>query len=98
VATFTVIHNSQRLPATAAKYVNALEPAPRRFPSFVLFESEGGKYVEAEDLPAIQALFSKYCDKDGLMTKRELEKTPPFEGMLVSWLLEKVWINDRSDR
>jgi hypothetical protein len=40
--------------------------------------------VEAEDLPAIQSLFSKYCDKEGLMTKEDLGKMPPVAEMIVS--------------
>lgn len=39
--------------------------------------------MEAEVLPAIQDVFNKYCDKDGLMTKASLVKMPPFEQMLV---------------
>ena len=42
-------------------------------------------YVEAEDLPAIQTLFTKYCDKEGLMTIENLKKVPPFDEMLVSF-------------
>ena len=47
-------------------------------------EVEDGDFVEAEDLPAIQALFNKYCDKDGLMTKADLISIPVFADMLVS--------------
>jgi Ca2+-binding EF-hand superfamily protein len=50
----------------------------------ILFNSNKDNYVEAEDLPAIQAVFSKYCDEEGLMTKDELGKVPPFAQMLVS--------------
>ena len=44
---------------------------------------EDGDFVEAEDLPSIQALFNKYCDKDGLMTKSALAGVPVFAEMLV---------------
>ena len=44
---------------------------------------EDGDFVEAEDLPAIQALFNKYCDEDGLMTKSALAGVPVFAEMLV---------------
>jgi hypothetical protein len=40
-------------------------------------------YVEAENLPAIQALFNKYCDEQGLMNKETLEKLPVIAFMLV---------------
>jgi hypothetical protein len=52
-------------------------------PSLILFESESG-FVEADDMDAIQALFNKYCDGDGLMTKSALVSVPPFSDMLVS--------------
>jgi hypothetical protein len=48
-------------------------------------EVEG--FVEAEDLPAIQALFTKYCDKDGLMTKSALEGVPMISDMLVGIII-----------
>ena len=67
---------------------------PQRFPdrcnqvqifssNVCLKESKEGEFVEAEDLLAIQSLFNKYCDKDGLMTKAALEKVPAFAEMLV---------------
>lgn len=94
VATFTVVHNNQRPQIERASCLNHLELGSRRFPSAVLlFESKDGKYVEAEDLPAIQALFNKYCDKDGLMTKKALEKMLPFNEMLVSPLTGKESID-----
>jgi hypothetical protein len=54
------------------------------FSSICLKESKGGDFVEAEDLQSIQALFTNYCDKDGLMTKASLDKVPAFKDMLVS--------------
>ncbi len=39
--------------------------------------------MEADDMDAIQELFNKYCDKDGLMTKAALAAMPPFSDMLV---------------
>ncbi len=54
------------------------------FSTICLKESKAGDFVEAEDLPSIQELFTKYCDKDGLMTKTSLDKVPAFKDMLVS--------------
>ena len=87
VDSFSVINTSQRLHVTAPKFSNLICKAPQKYPSLVLFESKKKEYVEAEDLPAIQSLFNKYCDKDGLMTKKALAKMPPFEEMLVSIVL-----------
>jgi len=50
----------------------------------LLFESKESRYVGADDIAAIQQLFNKYCDEDGLMTKASLAETPPFSEMLVS--------------
>jgi hypothetical protein len=91
---FTFVQNSQRLSLTAnpaASFSKPLElssPHSRSVPSFVvLFESKQEGLAEAEVLPAIQDVFNKYCDKDGLMTKASLVKMPPFEQMLVRRLL-----------
>jgi len=46
--------------------------------------AEDDEVVEAEDLEALQALFTKYCDKEGLMTKEEVKKVPPIADLLVS--------------
>lgn len=40
--------------------------------------------MEADDMDAVQELFGKYCDEDGLMGKSALTKMPPFSDMLVS--------------
>jgi Ca2+-binding EF-hand superfamily protein len=40
--------------------------------------------MEADDMDAIQKLFNKFCDEDGLMTKASLVAMPPFSDMLVS--------------
>ena len=48
-----------------------------------LCASEKG-FVEADDMDAIQKLFNKFCDEDGLMTKASLVAMPPFSDMLVS--------------
>jgi hypothetical protein len=50
------------------------------------FSTAASDLVEAEDLPSVQALFNKYCDEDGLMSKEELEAMSPFAEMLVSSL------------
>jgi hypothetical protein len=40
-------------------------------------------HIEADNPPAIQALFNKYCDEQGLMNKETLEKLPVISFMLV---------------
>lgn len=92
---FAFLQNSRTLTrgiATTTCRVPSHRKAPpkSRFSSCVLFESSEEDYVEAEDLPAIQTLFSKHCDKDGLMTKSTLQNTPPFDEMLVSLLLSSL--------
>ena len=55
-------------------------------PLVVLQSSNANKeegYVEADDFAAIQGLFNKYCDDDGLMTEKALSEMPPFSEMLV---------------
>jgi len=42
------------------------------------------EFVEAEDLEALQALFSKYCDAEGLMTKDAVMKVPAIAELMVS--------------
>ena len=54
-----------------------------RIKCFRLSKSED-EFVEAEDLEALQALFTKYCDKEGLMTKEKVTTIPPIEELLVS--------------
>lgn len=39
---------------------------------------------EANDLEALQALFAQYCDKEGLMTKTDVEKVPAIAELFVS--------------
>jgi len=51
--------------------------------SLMLYETGNG-FVEADNIDAIQELFTKFCDKDGLMTKSALLAMPPFSEMLVS--------------
>ena len=69
-----------------AQWGTLWEPIPSNpvFSTICLKESKGGDFVEAEDLPSIQELFTKYCDQDGLMTKTSLDKVPAFKDMLVS--------------
>ena len=49
-------------------------------------------FVGADDLPAVQGLFSKYCDEDGLMNKDKLVKMKPFSAMLVSFALYWLFV------
>lgn len=56
---------------------------PRQFPAVY---SVGDDFVEAEDLEALQSLFRKYCDSDGLMTSQSVQKVPSIAQLLVSAL------------
>ena len=54
------------------------------------------EFVSASDLEAVQALFAKECDADGLMTKSALEKVPAIaemlaEGDLLREELDDIW-------
>jgi hypothetical protein len=98
--TFTLNNNNNNHHRTSAstrpgQWGTLWEPIPSDpvFSSICLKESKGGDFVEAEDLPSIQELFTKYCDKDGLMTKASLDKVPAFKDMLVSW---KWWLSFES--
>ena len=44
-------------------------------------------FVEAQDLEALQALFSKYCDEEGLMTKASAMQIPAIADLFVSYLM-----------
>jgi len=46
--------------------------------------SADDEFVEAEDLEALQALFSKYCDSEGLMTKVSVMQVPSISELMVS--------------
>lgn len=57
--------------------------------SSLRMSADGSNYVEfvkADDLEALQALFAKECDADGLMTKASLEAIPAIAELLVSEL------------
>ncbi len=41
------------------------------------------EFVEASDGEALQSLFEKQCDKDGLMTKKSLVSIPLIDDLLV---------------
>lgn len=43
--------------------------------------------MEADDLDAIEELFNKHSDYDGLMGKSTLMRMPPFSDMLVRFPL-----------
>ena len=45
--------------------------------------SEKDEFVEAEDLEALQTLFSKYCDSEGLMTKLSVMQIPAISELMV---------------
>lgn len=59
-------------------------------------DSDEVEFVSASDLEAVQALFAKECDADGLMTKTALEKVPAIaemlaEGDLLREELDDIW-------
>jgi hypothetical protein len=88
---FSICNQKQQISSLSfresASFLTRSVPNTPRAPLCLLFESKDGSFVEAEDLPAIQKLFTKYCDKDGLMTKAELVEMPPFSEMLVSFII-----------
>lgn len=45
------------------------------------------EFVKADDGEALQALFEKQCDKDGLMTKKSLVSIPMIADLLVRSIL-----------
>jgi hypothetical protein len=45
------------------------------------------EYVKADDGEALQALFAKQCDSNGLMTKEKLRAVPAIADLLVSFIL-----------
>lgn len=55
-------------------------------------DSDEVEFVSASDLEAVQALFAKECDADGLMTKTALEKVPAIAEMLAEEIcFERSW-------
>lgn len=46
-------------------------------------EGDNNNVPEAQDGEALQALFAKQCDKDGLMTKQMLKGIPAIQELLV---------------
>jgi hypothetical protein len=65
--------------------LSSTSPAPfrRHGRGFRLGASEKDEFVEAEDLEALQTLFSKYCDSEGLMTKLIVMQIPAISDLLV---------------
>jgi hypothetical protein len=49
-------------------------------------------FVAAQDLEALQELFTKYCDKDGLMDKNAAMKVPAIAELLVRFCFFTVTI------
>lgn len=54
------------------------------------------EFVKADDLEALQSLFSRECDEDGLMTKAAIEAVPAIaelvsEGDLLQEELDDIW-------
>ena len=44
------------------------------------------EFVEAEDFEALQILFSKHCDKEGLITKNAVMEIPAIAELIVRFL------------
>jgi hypothetical protein len=65
--------------------MSATSPAPfrRNGGGLCLGASEKDEFVEAEDLEALQTLFSKYCDSEGLMTKLIVMQIPAIAELMV---------------
>jgi hypothetical protein len=64
---------------------SSTNPAPfrRHGGGLCLGASEKDEFVEAEDLEALQTLFSKYCDSEGLMTKLSVMEIPAISELMV---------------
>jgi hypothetical protein len=64
---------------------SSTKPAPfrRHGGGLCLGASEKDEFVEAEDLEALQTLFSKYCDSEGLMTKLSVMQIPAISELMV---------------
>jgi hypothetical protein len=58
-------------------------PFRRHGGGLCLGASEKDEFVEAEDLEALQKLFSKYCDSEGLMTKLSVMQIPAISELMV---------------
>lgn len=67
---FSFLHAPRE--ASVPRFLTANEPTPDEF-------------AEARDGEAVQSLFAKYCDSDGLMTKATLQKIPAVAELLVSF-------------
>jgi hypothetical protein len=67
---------------------SSTNPAPfrRHGGGLCLGASEKDEFVEAEDLEALQTLFSKYCDSEGLMTKLIVMQIPAIAELMVRLL------------
>ena len=55
-------------------------------PSFLRMTSTGD-FVSADDMGALQTLFNKYCDKEGLMTKTSVLQITSISELIVSTIL-----------
>lgn len=53
-------------------------------------------FVQAEDLEALQKLFSKYCDSEGLMTKVAVTQIPAISDLMVSRVCCESTIDPRT--
>jgi len=67
----------------------------RQFPAVY---SVGDDFVEAEDLEALQSLFRKYCDSDGLMTSQSVQNVPSIAQLLADGDLLIEEFNDIWDK
>jgi len=72
--------------STAVLKIHAFRIQPQYLTASAAAEgaNDDDGFVEAQDLEALQALFSKYCDKEGLMTKDAVQQTPLIAELLVS--------------
>jgi len=72
--------------STAALKIHALRIQPKYLTAAATAKGDNDDdgFVEAQDLEALQGLFSKYCDKEGLMTKDAVQQIPLIAELLVS--------------
>eukprot|EP00566_Odontella_aurita_P006230 CAMPEP_0113547204 /NCGR_PEP_ID=MMETSP0015_2-20120614/12227_1 /TAXON_ID=2838 /ORGANISM="Odontella" /LENGTH=612 /DNA_ID=CAMNT_0000447735 /DNA_START=294 /DNA_END=2132 /DNA_ORIENTATION=+ /assembly_acc=CAM_ASM_000160 len=78
------------------EYVDRFGSSIHTGPLLAMAEDEEVEFVKSDDGDALQALFSKFCNEDGLMTKEEVRSVPVIaelltDGDLLPEELEDIW-------
>lgn len=72
-----------RKPGFCSRWTDESSPLPTRILSSFASSTDETSFVEADDLEALQSLFTKYSDKEGLMAKTDALKVPAIASLLV---------------